>query len=260
MRFSWQNLKESSSRREWLHGRAWLRLREGHRSRFGTLRVEWQIGPTAHVGWGIEFGGEDNGILVNFSIPFLLSLWVGVSNVWKRTLIPWTFEQGRDRRIDICFFERAIWWHIWVGGMASWSRKYPWCQWWRQGSFHFANLLGKESYSCETLREGIPVQIQMPEGVYRGTAKVERARWKRPLWLARERVSTYIDVPSGIPFQGKGENAWDCGDDGLFGAEVEGESVERAVAHFAETVLRNRKKYGAPSREAIVQALAVSAR
>ena len=102
----------------------------------------------------------------------------------------------------------------------------------------------------------IPVVIPMPEGIYHGTAKIELATWKRPLWFAKTQISTSIDCPKGIPFAGKGENSWDCGDDGLFGWGAEGDVVEHAIAHGVEIVLTNRRRYGMPSDHAIQDALA----
>ena len=107
----------------------------------------------------------------------------------------------------------------------------------------------------ETIKHGIPVVIPMPEGVYHGTAKIERRTWKRPLWFAFSRVSTTIDCPRGIPFAGKGENSWDCGDDGLFGWGAEGPSIEKAIARGVESVLESRRRYGMPSQRAIDDAV-----
>jgi hypothetical protein len=191
---------------------------------------------------------------LTFAVPWLLTLHVTIDNVFPIYAFGTDFSRGHDRQIGFYFHDWGFWYSIWVGTMASWSARYTWCRWWRQGHLDFRNLLGKQRHTSEVLKENIPVEIPMPEGLYHGTAKIKRARWKRPLWFTKVRVSTWIDVPKGIPFQGKGENSWDCGDDGLFGCGVEGNSVPKAIAHYVEVVLDNRSRYGMPSKHAITEA------
>lgn len=93
------------------------------------------------------------------------------------------------------------------------------------------------------------IEIQMPEGLYIGRARFEKAVWFRPRWPFRKlRLTTDVDMPKGIPFMGKGENSWDCGDDGLFGFSVEGHDLAKAAAHGRDSVLKSRLKYGEPSK------------
>jgi hypothetical protein len=259
MTIDYQDLQENPRhRRFWTHGRCWLRRRgKWYERRCGTLEIEWSIPSGSSWGWGVTFGGGDSGsdLDARFTVPWLLSLYLSLGNVFRLYRFGTDFDRGHDRDISLRVFDGAIWWSVWVGSMASWSRDYPWCRWWRQGSFHFATLLGPQRYSCETIKANIPVRIPMAEGVYVGTAKIEQQIWKRPLWFATRRVSTWIDVPNGIPFAGKGENSWDCGDDGLFGCGVEGESVEQAIGHFIASVLTSRRRYGMPSADAITHAV-----
>lgn len=259
MTMSWQNLIDDGEiTRYWWYGRAWFRRSgEWYKRRFGTLRVEWSL-PCGHCGWGVTFGGGDSGqdFGITFAIPWLLSLYVTLENVFPMYFLGTNFDRGHDRNIGCYFFDWTFHYNIWVGSMASWSRTYPWCKWWRQHTFDFRNLLGPQTFSCVTLKENIPVVIPMPEGVYHGTAKIEKRRWKRTLWFPMVRVSTTIDCKSGIPFAGKGENSWDCGDDGLFGWGAEGPSIEKAVGHGVEIVLENRRRHGHASADAIQKALA----
>lgn len=257
MTFSYQNLNEDRPR-GWSYGRIWLRRRgDWYQARCGTLRVEWCV-PCSHCGWSVAIGCGDSGadLGITCAIPLLLTLHVTLERAFVKAPFAWDFDRGQDRRIGCYFHANAFWYHIWVGSMASWSRKYPWCRWWRQGSFHFANLLGKQRHSLKTLQRDIPLVIPMPEGAYRAVAKIEQRTWKRPLWFATTRTFVDVTIPKGIPFAGKGENSWDCGDDGLFGYGVEGTSLEKAIAHGVESVLNSRKRYGKPSQAAINAAVA----
>lgn len=261
MRFSYQNLRESEydKRRFWSYGRGWLRFGEHwYDRRFAQIGVEWSI-PSGHCGWGVTFGGGDAGrdFGMTFAVPFLFTLYVTISNAFKSNLFTWDFNRGSDRQISCYFADWTFSYSIWVGSMASWSRSYPWCRWWRQCSFDFKNLLGKQSYRRWTIGSPIPIQIPLPEGVYQAVAQREGAIWKRTLWFAHERRFVDVTVPKGLPFAGKGENSWDCGDDGLFGYSVDGDSIEHAIAHGVESVLKSRRRNGHASPEAIATALAV---
>ncbi len=258
MRTDYQDLRsDDRPGRCWSHGRIWLRRAgDWYDKRCGTLQIEWTV-PCGHCGWSLTLGRGDSGrhIGLTFAVPFLLTLHATLENVLPMYPFGTDFDRGHDREIGCYFHNGAFWYHLWVGTMASWSRDYPWCRWWRQGSFHSANLLGKQRHTLETLKQDIPLQIPMPEGVYHAVAKLERRTWKRPLWFAKTRMEVNVTVPKGIPFQGKGENSWDCGDDGLFGYGVEGTSLEHAIAHGVESVLTSRRRYGMPSPAAIEQAL-----
>jgi hypothetical protein len=53
-----------------------------------------------------------------------------------------------------------------------------------------------------------------------------------------------LDIPGGIPHEGKGENSWDCGMDGLFGCS--GATVAEAIANAVRHTQRDRERYGGP--------------
>ncbi len=258
MTYSYQNLDDGVPKRFWSYGRVWLR-RSGERwnRRCGTLRLEWNV-PAGSCGWGVTVGGGDAGrdFQITVSIPFLLTVYVTLENVFPVYAFGTDFNRGHDRDISVRFFAGAIWWSVWVGTMASWSRDYPWCRWWRQGSFHFADLLGTQRYTRETIEAERPITIPMPEGIYHAVAKVERQTWKRPLGFTTTRIFVDVTIPKGIPHAGKGENSWDCGDDGLFGYGSDGPSIEKAIGHGVEIVLTARRRYGQSSPEAIQTALA----
>lgn len=258
MRCDYQNLDNGDVRRYWSHGRVWVRRAgEWYRKRCGTLRIEW-CSPPHSCAYGVTIGGGDAGcdLGAHLSVPWLVTAYVTLEDAFATCPFDRTVDKGHDRCFDFYFHNWALWYHIGVGSFASWSRDYPWCRWWRQGSIHFDDLLlGKQRHTLEILKENIPLQIPMPEGVYQATAKIERRTWKRPRWFAFSRVSVDVTIPKGIPFAGKGENSWDCGDDGLFGYGAEGTDLDNAIAHGVKSVLQSRRRHGMPSSGAIADAL-----
>jgi hypothetical protein len=231
MRWHWQNLNEDkrgfwgrSHRFPW-HGRAWL----------GRLGACWDLWGS-FCGIGVEFDGGDREVTFFVALP-PVSLWFTVGRVrfWK------SLGYG-SREIRIGVHDWAVWWTVWRDEMAGWDRSVPR---WRQGSWHVLDtLLGSTRYSNVDL-ETHEIAIPMPEGSYRARATFERSTWKRPRWFARVRDFTKVDVlaPGGIPHEGKGENSWDCGADGLCGYSVEGHSLTKAIARGVESSLRSRQRY-----------------
>lgn len=72
-------------------------------------------------------------------------------------------------------------------------------------------------------------------------------------WFKRTGQEVTLNIPKGIPFAGKGENSWDCGDDGLFG--IGGDSIDDAIRRAQEAVTERRRRYGHASPEAVTEAL-----
>lgn len=242
-----------------------------HYSREGKtgVRAWWHFGDRAcihtEVNWWSSwcFAGvscDDEGWTLKLALP-PIAVWLIFDNcgLWlpqRKTLATW-YEPPREiwlpdsRECDISFYDWTIRFHVW-GKSMEWTRSDPW--WVRGVSFDLRRfVLGRERCDTQIVKENIPVVIPMPEGVYRGTAKVERRTWKRPRWFARTQESVWLEIPGGgIPHAGKGENSWDCGDDGLCG--IGGDTLEDAIANAVKSVLRDRRRYGMPSAEALKQA------
>jgi hypothetical protein len=51
-------------------------------------------------------------------------------------------------------------------------------------------------------------------------------------------------------FAGKGENSWDCDDDGIYGCTYETGNWAEAVRRYVAEVESYRERYGQPSRKA----------
>lgn len=102
-------------------------------------------------------------------------------------------------------------------------------------------------------RPYVEIMVPMPEGNYPASVTLERSTWGRKRWPWGRKVqySTDLEIPGGIPHPGKGENSWDCGDDGLYsiyapvrqGVQGLGDP-QLAAIDAAQSVLMSRVKYG----------------
>jgi hypothetical protein len=233
MRFHWQNLNDKKTGGQGFflkHFRFW----------WWRLAVEW----CCPGRWGLSFGRNchsDSGLSFSWGAG-LFSLYVTLAT---------KYNGKPGRQFDLSFHDKALWLALWEDPM-EWRSRDPW--WKKIHSIHFDDLLlGRVKYSKEVLRTA-DITIPMPEGNYAGKAEVQRCTWKRPRWFAHVRIDTWVDVPKGIPRMGKGENSWDCGEDGIFGYGCEGDNMATVAAKGTQLALEERKKYGTPDR--ITQATA----
>ncbi len=218
--------RHKETNRLWIHGK-------GHHT---LLNLEWHFfGKATHcgfeVGWRKQPGRRSPQLFIG--IPWLFNLWVHLFDV----------EEWADYELGVRVHNGCLWFAAFSNPNESNSSD-PWYR--RLHSFTPTDfLLGRQKCDCvETGSES--VDIPMPEGVYPGLAKFETRTWKRPRWpRSKTQKSIWITVPNGgVPFPGKGENSWDCGMDGLCGAGIDGESVDKAIGHFVGVVLSNRRRYG----------------
>lgn len=182
---------------------------------------------------GFTFDRDDQGIGIAARFP-PLALWLSLDGVGQ------TFNEPIEFSVSI--HDWTIWFKPWGPSMSHSSRD----PWWKRGvSLNLIDaLLGRTK--CSTVK-GNPVEVfvPMPEGKYRAMAVVETRTWTRPRWFSHSRESVWLEIDGGIPHAGKGENSWDCGDDGLRG--IGGETVEKAIGNAVASVLRDRRRYGMPS-------------
>jgi hypothetical protein len=232
-----------------------------------VFKLEWSWFRRNMAALGIGFDvSEGSEVTLRFGIPWICSLWIGhtVSERFMRWLLPWyVYAEGRSggwplsREIDVSVHHAKVWCHLWVDPMNGDYGDYGETQLprWRTLSFSInpLDLLGRVRCRTELLGEPRDALIPLPEGEYLGTLQLERRVWTRRLWpwwpLKHVRVSRDVEVPDGIPFSGKGESEWDCGEDGLFatGFDVETASTdEQACALYAACVLETRVRRGDP--------------
>lgn len=164
---------------------------------------------------------------------YILSLYLSIPGKYR--------DYGKDRTASVSFYGGALSWRIWCDPM-GWSSETPK---WRDGYLNFVDLFLGRRKCTHTLVEEREVLIPMPEKAYPATAKLENWVWKRPRWFAKRIKRVSIDIPGGLPFAGKGENFWDCGDDATY-AMTTGEcnSITDGVGELVKSMLRRRVKNG----------------
>jgi len=198
------------------------------------------------VGWSRTIGGyEGDDAQVYLRLGFL-KLWI------TRPL-----GRNQDPEVRYGWELTATLWQRWYGEQTndSETEQHTFCLW-RERMLD--KVFGK-TVCTVTHGRMCDILIHMPEGNYPAIAKFEWRCWTRPRWpFHKMRLSTDVDIPKGIPFQGKGENSWDCGDDGLFGSACSGHNLEKAATTMREIVMRNRHKYGEPSEKAVKRSLGAS--
>lgn len=233
--FDWQNLNErhvggvtlkGSALR---HGRAWLWYSKSER-----IGVEWCVPGSLRLGVNLS-GGE----------KVTLSLGLILATVYLSLPCP-----RRWRSVDRVF---EVYWHDGALVLHPWSRSMEWRSrdsWWVRGiSICPMDLIFGRRKHSDYVIDKKPVKVPLPERVYDGTVKIEHATWRRPRWpwwpLRRDRVRYEVAVEGGVPVPGKGENAWDCGDDAIHSqSSCNPRSEEAAIASFVEAVLTTRRRYG----------------
>lgn len=217
--------------------------------------AEWNWFGRHGFGLGFELGR--NGMESDIG----LSLYFGrVGSLWLRARMPFTkwlrvrdhekknWYEARHYGLKLfpyngCLFRAQFGAY---DGMGREARR------WRECSLQQWKIIGRTKCDTEVTAEG-ECHIPMPEGNYVGKWKKEQRTWRHitrrgRLWDrifgVTIRTSVDLDIEGGIPVEGKGENSWDCGMDGIFG--VSGNTVEDAIANAVRACLRDRQRYGGP--------------
>lgn len=233
--------KGERRRKGWWHGRASLHL---HGRKNTSFRLEWVVGDLWNLSFSMALRSDyENTLTWHVCVP-LLSLYCGVEGPqWLRNLARWLcrhekYEHEMQREISLRVFDNKVWFTLWMNP-DSWSSKEPR---WRRFTFDPESIVfGAKRYSEENART-MQVLVPMPEGAYPATLTMFDGVWRdrfRRLVIARAQV----DIPGGIPFEGKGENSWDCGEDATYGMTTPAELPEEAIAAVVKSVMRERRKH-----------------
>ena len=209
------------------HGRAWLRI--------GRLEwhVEWSLG---ELEFAFKIEHDDEGWLVHVALP-LVSLFVGFDAPWLPCRYP-----DKPRALELSVRDWTIRWCFWSTSM-EWHSKTPR---WRDGSFNLVDfLLGRWNIVDRPLKYRW-VLVPMPERAYVGCACLSEVTVKRPRWFGRctPRVTIIMLPGEQVPFPGKGESSWDCGEDGYYESTSPARSISDGVAELVRSVLGRRERYG----------------
>jgi hypothetical protein len=231
------------------------------RYRFRTVEVEFAI------------GGEDNQVQVGVRTPLAAgAIGVKVPRAWTRG---WVYHR-REWAIKLGYIGSIAWVafahdsHMESTGMDDYYRRMRergepaehvtdamlWNGWehYIGGTFipgRIVNrVLGKTEVTKVVIEEA-RVPIEMDGTVYWAEAQRYddvRKRKRRPANVTRY-VGLEFNPPDTSPpqFAGKGENSWDCGDDGIYGCSYETDSFSEAVRRYVAEVEKYRKQYGMPS-------------
>lgn len=224
-------------------GRAHLRRIDRGRKLLG---LEWSLGRMpSSVGVSLDVSDAPDAT-ASVRLPGAsLYVTIPVARAVHDRLVAMARDVGAERwdGVDVAcvsVHDRALWWSF-LHPQSSWQSRTPR---WRNGSFRPLDaLLGSHAYSSEQIEER-EVQIPMPEGTYDWTIKLSRDTWRRPRWpWPIIRVHASADAKDGeqIPVPGKGENAWDCGADAVYGLATSAATIEDAIASVVGSVLRTRR-------------------
>lgn len=264
IRWHAQNLARDGRGPMWQSGRAWINVftgngetGEGYRELF-EIHPEWHLAFQNRAGISVAVGGGDSDRELQFSLSLPVgSVWLhidGLPRAITDRILPgrWVqsargpFKMTEEHELSLIWHSNMLWWSGW-SSTNTWRSSDPW---WRHASFSPVNaLLGRTECTTETLTDWQPVSVPMPEGSYSGKARVRRWTWRRTritIFPPKERVAVDIEMDDGqcLPFPGKGENAYDCGMDGLCGWSKDGTSIDAAIAHGVESALNSRARYG----------------
>lgn len=243
----WHTIHQDHSRRWWLSGGS-FELR-------GEVSTRWRSGFIATAG----YGGQEDFAEATFAVPRLfLHLAFDTPFKWHR-LRPFDGKYGESEAL---FGLRQVGGELRLlighDAMAGWhsthGRGGAVGRWFRDirrnhevTLFRGDWILGRPRYTREILEDAIPVTVivgQWDGDQYQGTARKERATWRRR-FQTTTREDYDIAMAQGIPFPGKGENSWDCGDDAVFG--FSGATIEGAIARVVTDVVERRGPNWRPS-------------
>jgi hypothetical protein len=250
MQFHWQNLtaerlglKKTLKSFAW-HGRAFL-----HLASEAVVRIEWDLG---RLGLGFRFAmtphDEDTarGYVQVPGVAFYWGYGAPFHGSFRRVVIALAggksdvSEQFGGREVCVYWHEGSLQWSFWVDP-AGWTNSRPK---WRNGHLDFRDLLfGKPEYESIEIKSAT-IRVPMPERTYEGRCVLSEDVWKRPRGLPRRRRRAHIDMKEPIPFPGKGENSWDCGEDALHGLTTDARTVGDAIGAVVSSVMNSRERHG----------------
>lgn len=238
MYFHSQNLKKEDGEKGLVHWRCWLGNRPGLAFSISIPSRFWHI----HLDIAT---GED---ALGFSIATpLCAIWLSLEHYPLQRFLSKLVDGKRGyggRVIGISFHDSTFWVKLWEDPM-GWSSTDP--KWWSFTIKPLQIIFGKEKYS-EVVKDEGEMLIDMPEGKYEATYKRFTSYWKRErAWWTKSIERIEVEIPVGIPHEGKGENSWDMGMDATFGTTRpcnHRKPIWVIAKQIALDALKDRQKYG----------------
>lgn len=272
----WQNLNDAvekgADRLKGLfrHGRAWFNFEP-----IGKMRIEWHFfDRSSSTALWFSFAAEEEDFEFHAAFLWLFSIFLSFSNVPVLHQLFADIRSGYGYQTGVRFFDNAIWLDVcmsdqWGSRPIKWIERLPGCGFggragmtykeydhWHgfQVNFHYLNfLLGREYHSERLIGTAVERALELhPDTTWLGhsymlTIQMKEHSWKRTRWfVTTRRVRADVKCNPPIPIPGKGESAWDLGDDALHGGLFNALSPEEAVQAVKRSVIEEREKYGLP--------------
>ena len=214
----------------------------------GKANIEYHLGRKQVYLLGASVGVRDDEDPVSMSLHFWpMSLYASFetrrTKAFAKRFTGW--RTGEDRELSVTFggSDRTVLrWSLWMSD-SEWRGDDPK---WRRGWLSLVEVvLGKRQFRWEP-KSTTDVLVPMPERSYPATVELrDHVSWYKRLPFFETRMGhANIEIPGGIGHPGKGENAWDCGDDATYAMGCPADTVEDAVGKVVASVLRDRKRYG----------------
>lgn len=221
-------------------------------------RVEWSLLPPrgGHgIGARVGYNGAESDLGLDIYLGRLGSFWTRLQAPWtawarvSKKQSPEDWYHARHTGVRLFPWQGCII-QATVGEREGTSSKGD--PWWRDMKITHTDFWGRTKTTTEIMDMGSAV-VPMPEGKYEATWKHQKfvSRYTGRLGKIKDAAlgprshSTYwLEIPGGIPAEGKGENSWDCGMDGLFGCG--GQTLEEAIGRAVSSSLRDRSRHGGP--------------
>lgn len=237
MYFHYQNLKKEEKSKHWFYGRCWI----GDKPQ---LSLDW-VAPGKDLSFTLNLNHYGDTAIGGHIGLVLFTLYWGIDwrplySLLEKLTRRSDQKYTNGRTLGFSIDSSCAYLELWHDPMESRGQD-PW--WWRM-SMYWYNLPGRPVCKTEVLEER-DVMIPMPEKSYPAQAKLMLYSWTRPFWFTKHLKRVQIDIPSGIPFPGKGENSWDCGDDAAYGMTTgECRSIAEGIGMLVGSVLNDRVRYG----------------
>lgn len=121
-------------------------------------------------------------------------------------------------------------------------------------------LFGRTVYADRVIKGPVECSVSLDGREYPARWTLHESTWKRPRlpFVSRRVISSTLKLEYPPAFSGKGESAWDCGDDGIFSRSGKETTMAGAIGAYVTAVLERRQRYGKPADPDAFQERAVA--